>query len=101
MILRRPGGGDEAYYTYVEEADDDAIKNSALIGSAFPAGERILLNGNFLTENFASMAIIPLEVELVEIDGNQRRYTLFLHCYAEERVGNLHRALVMRNHDHL
>jgi hypothetical protein len=42
MILRRLGGGDEAYYTrvtfrlYVEEADNDANKNSALIGSAFP-----------------------------------------------------------------
>ena len=31
MILRRLGGGDEAYYTYVEEADNDANKNSALI----------------------------------------------------------------------
>jgi len=31
MILRRQGGGDEAYYTYVEEADDAANKNSALI----------------------------------------------------------------------
>ena len=31
MILRRLGGGDEAYYTYVEEADTDANKNSALI----------------------------------------------------------------------
>ena len=29
MILRRLGGGDEAYYTYVEEADDDANKGSA------------------------------------------------------------------------
>jgi hypothetical protein len=36
MILRRLGGGDEAYYTYVEEADNDANKNSALIGSAYP-----------------------------------------------------------------
>jgi len=31
MILRRLGGGDEAYYTYVEEADDEANKDSALI----------------------------------------------------------------------
>ncbi len=31
MILRRLGGGDEAYYTYVEEAYNDANKNSALI----------------------------------------------------------------------
>jgi hypothetical protein len=31
MILRRLGGGDEAYCTYVEEADNDANKNSALI----------------------------------------------------------------------
>jgi hypothetical protein len=31
MISRRQGGGDEAYYTYVEEADDDANKDSALI----------------------------------------------------------------------
>jgi hypothetical protein len=31
MILRRLGGGDEAYYTYVEETDNDANKNSALI----------------------------------------------------------------------
>jgi len=37
MILRRLGGGDEVYnlkvtrYTYVEEADNDADKNSALI----------------------------------------------------------------------
>jgi hypothetical protein len=37
MILRRLGGGDEAYYIrvtfrlYVEEADNDANKNSALI----------------------------------------------------------------------
>jgi len=31
MILRRLGGGDEAYYTYVEDADDEANKNSALI----------------------------------------------------------------------
>jgi hypothetical protein len=28
MISRRLGGGDEAYYTYVEEADDDANKGS-------------------------------------------------------------------------
>jgi hypothetical protein len=28
MISRRPGGGDEAYYAYVEEADDDANKDS-------------------------------------------------------------------------
>ncbi len=31
MILRRLGGGDEAYCTYVEEADDGANKNSTLI----------------------------------------------------------------------
>jgi hypothetical protein len=31
MISRRQGGGDEAYCTYVEEADDDANKDSALI----------------------------------------------------------------------
>ena len=37
MILRRLGGGDEAYFTcvtfrlYVEEADNDANKNSVLI----------------------------------------------------------------------
>ncbi len=31
MILRRLGEGDEAYFTYVEEADNDANKNSALI----------------------------------------------------------------------
>ena len=31
MILRRLGGGDEAHYRYVEEADNDANKNSALI----------------------------------------------------------------------
>ena len=31
MILRRLGEGDEAYFTYVEEADNDANKISALI----------------------------------------------------------------------
>ena len=31
MLLRRLGGSDEAYYTYVEETDNDANKNSALI----------------------------------------------------------------------
>ena len=31
MILMRLGGGDEAYYAYVEEADNDVNKNSALI----------------------------------------------------------------------
>jgi hypothetical protein len=31
MILRRLEEGNEAYYTYVEAADDDANKNSALI----------------------------------------------------------------------
>ena len=31
MILRRLGGGDEAYCIYVEDADNDANKNSALI----------------------------------------------------------------------
>lgn len=31
MISRRQGGGDEAYFTYVEEADDDVNKDSALI----------------------------------------------------------------------
>ena len=31
MISRRLGGGDEAYYSYVEEADNDANKDSALI----------------------------------------------------------------------
>ncbi len=29
MISRRLGGDDEAYYTYVEEADNDANKDSA------------------------------------------------------------------------
>jgi len=29
MILRRPGGGDEAYDAYVDEADGDANKGSA------------------------------------------------------------------------
>ena len=29
MIPRRPGGGNEAYYPYVEEADDEANKGSA------------------------------------------------------------------------
>jgi hypothetical protein len=33
MISRRQGGGDEAYFTYVEEADDEANKDSALIGN--------------------------------------------------------------------
>jgi len=31
MISRRQGGGDETYCTYVEEADDAANKDSALI----------------------------------------------------------------------
>lgn len=31
MISRRPGGGDKAYYAYVEEADGDANKDSAFI----------------------------------------------------------------------
>jgi hypothetical protein len=31
MILRRQGGDDEAYFTYAEEADDAANKDSALI----------------------------------------------------------------------
>ena len=31
MISRRLGGGDEAYYKYVEETDNDANKDSALI----------------------------------------------------------------------
>jgi len=31
MISRRLGGGNEAYFTYVEEADDDANKDSAWI----------------------------------------------------------------------
>ena len=31
MISRRQGGGDDAYCTYVEEADDAANKDSALI----------------------------------------------------------------------
>ena len=31
MILRWLGGGDEAYFTYVEEADNDVNKNSSLI----------------------------------------------------------------------
>jgi hypothetical protein len=31
MISRQLGGGDEAYYEYVEEADDEANKDSALI----------------------------------------------------------------------
>ena len=31
MISRRLGGRDETYYTYVEETDNDANKNSALI----------------------------------------------------------------------
>ena len=29
MIPRQPGGGDEAYYTYVEETDEEANKGSA------------------------------------------------------------------------
>jgi hypothetical protein len=31
MIPRRPGGGDEAYYTYVEEADNDPGIRRALL----------------------------------------------------------------------
>jgi hypothetical protein len=31
MISRRQGGGDETYFTYVEEPDDAANKDSALI----------------------------------------------------------------------
>ena len=31
MKSRRLGGGDEAYFIYVEEADNDANKDSALI----------------------------------------------------------------------
>ena len=31
MISRRQGGGDEAYFVYVEEADDEVNKDSALI----------------------------------------------------------------------
>jgi hypothetical protein len=31
MISRRLGGGEEAYFIYVEEADNDANKDSALI----------------------------------------------------------------------
>jgi hypothetical protein len=31
MISRRQGGGDEAYCIYIEEADDAANKDSALI----------------------------------------------------------------------
>jgi hypothetical protein len=31
MISRRLGGGDEAYCAYVEEADDEVNKDSALI----------------------------------------------------------------------
>jgi len=31
MISRQQGGGGEAYYKYVEEADDYADKDSALI----------------------------------------------------------------------
>jgi hypothetical protein len=42
MISRRQGGGDEAYFTYVEEADSAANKDSALIGSAFPEGKRMI-----------------------------------------------------------
>jgi hypothetical protein len=31
MISRRQGGGDEAYFIYAEDADDEANKESALI----------------------------------------------------------------------
>ena len=31
MISRRQGGGDEAYCVYVEDADDEANKDSAFI----------------------------------------------------------------------
>jgi hypothetical protein len=31
MISRRQGGGEEAYFTYVKEADDAANKDSAFI----------------------------------------------------------------------
>jgi len=41
MLPRRLGRGDEAYYTYVEEADDDANKGSALFGNGI-----ILLEGS-------------------------------------------------------
>jgi hypothetical protein len=39
-ITRRQGGGEEAYYTYVEESDDDANKVSQRPG-AHPVGKRI------------------------------------------------------------
>jgi hypothetical protein len=31
MVLRRHGEGDEVYYIYVEEADDDVNEDGALI----------------------------------------------------------------------
>ncbi len=51
MVLRRLGGGNEAYCIYVEEDDNDANKNSSLIGSAFPLGERII-NRTLHCQNF-------------------------------------------------
>jgi hypothetical protein len=43
MISRRQEGDDEAYFTYVEEAGDDANKDSALIWNW---NKYILLNYN-------------------------------------------------------
>lgn len=56
MISRRQGRGDEAYYAYVEDADDEANNDSALIGSAFPLGERKINRNLHYREFFANMA---------------------------------------------
>jgi hypothetical protein len=70
------GGGDEAYYTYVEEADNSDESGPTKIA---------LLFRNVLIETY----------------GNQRRYPLFLHGYSKERIGYFHSALVVSNHDNL
>ena len=62
------GRGDEAYFTrvtfrlYVEEADNDANKDSALIGSAFPLGERMINRTLHCREFSPTWRKIPLEL---------------------------------------
>jgi hypothetical protein len=77
MILRRQGEGDEAYnlkvtrYTYVEKIDDVANKNSALIGSASPLGERIIYRILHCREFSPTWRKLPLKLVYTENEISQ------------------------------
>jgi ATP-dependent helicase HrpA len=72
MISRRQGGGDEAYFTYAEEADDAANKDSALMEKLVLIARQHLCNHAFCSPNdFFVVFCVSLKEQLLP-DINQK-----------------------------